>query len=93
MEYKLVFTRLAEKDLSRIDKKQAIKILRKINTFFLTVNPLDKAKKLKGFDLDTYRYRVGDYRVVFRLDKKTGRLIVLVVLRIAHRKAVYRKEG
>ena len=91
MEYKLAFTRSAEKDLSRIDKKQAVKVLKKVNAFLLTVNPLEKAKKLKGFDLDTYRYRVGDYRVVFRLDRKTGKLVVLVVLRVAHRKEVYKK--
>ena len=43
-------------------------------------------EKLEGED-DLYRVRVGDYRVVFTISDE--RLIVLVV-RIAHRKDVYR---
>lgn len=90
MDYRLVYTKSAEKDLDGIDKNQAIKILLKVNDFLRLQDPLVKAKKLKGFELDTYRFRVGDYRVVFRLDKESGKIVVLIVLKIAHRKDVYR---
>jgi mRNA interferase RelE/StbE len=90
MVYKLVYTKIAEKDLARIDKSQAVKILRKVDEYMAMKNPLVKAKKLKGFEMDTYRFRVGDFRVIFRLDKDTGNLVVLVVLKIAHRKEVYK---
>jgi len=43
-----------------------------------------------GFETDTYRFRVGDYRVVFRLDPQNQQLVVLVVLRVRHRKEVYK---
>lgn len=89
MDYRLVYTKSAEKDLDGIDKNQAIKILLKVNGFLRLQDPLVKAKKLKGFELDTYRFRVGDYRVVFRLDKESGKIVVLIVLKIAHRKDVY----
>lgn len=91
MVYKLFYTHSAEKDLSRIDKKQAAKILIKVDEHLKLPNPLLKAKKLKGFDTDTYRFRVGDYRVIFRLDGKTGVLVVLVVLKISHRKDAYKE--
>jgi mRNA interferase RelE/StbE len=91
MDYKLVFTKNAEKDIEKLDREQAVRILKKVNSFLSLNHPLEKAKKLTGFDIDTYRYRVGDYRIVFRLDRKTGELVVLVVLRIAHRKEVYKK--
>lgn len=90
MVYKLVYTKTAEKDLDQIDRSQAVKILKKVNEYMGMRDPLLKAKKLKGFDVDTYRYRVGDYRVVFRLDKNSGEIVILVVLKIAHRKEVYK---
>jgi mRNA interferase RelE/StbE len=34
-----------------------------------------------------YRYRVGDYRVIYRLEPADGRLFVL---RVAHRREAYR---
>lgn len=90
MDYKLVYTRSAEKDLDKIDKNEAIKILLKIGEYVKLKDPLTKAKKLKGFEMDTYRFRVGDYRVIFRIDKESGDMVVLVVLKIAHRKDVYK---
>lgn len=91
MVYKLVYTEIAEKDLARIDRSNAVKILKKVDEYVGLKNPLIKAKKLKGFELDTYRFRVGDYRVIFRLDEATGNLVILVVIKIAHRKEVYKK--
>ena len=53
----------------------------------LAANPRPKGvKKLSGPD-DLYRIRVGDYRIVYQIHD--DRLIVLVV-RIGHRKDVYR---
>lgn len=89
MDYRLIYTNSAQKDLKRIDKGQALSILRKIDEYAKLANPLLKAKKLKGFDIDTYRFRIGDYRAIFRLDNKTGNIVILVVLKIAHRKEVY----
>lgn len=90
MVYSLVYTNQAEKDLDRIDKVMAVRILKKMDSFVKLSNPLVKAKQLTGFDIPTYRFRVGDYRIVFRKDIKTNCLVILVVLSVAHRKEVYR---
>lgn len=50
-------------------------------------NPRDFGKPLRGEKVGLWRYRVGQYRVVCRIDDK--RLAVLV-LRVAHRRDVYR---
>lgn len=91
MAYKFVYTRQAEKDLAKLDNPIAVKIFKKLDLFIKLADPFVKAKKLTGFEIPTYRFRVGDYRVVFRKDEKTGHLVILVVLRIAHRKDVYKK--
>jgi len=90
MDYKVVYTKLSQKDLDKLNPSLVRRILKKVDEFSRRRDPLEFAKKLTGFALDTYRFRVGDYRVVFRLDPQTQQLIILVVLRVRHRKEVYR---
>jgi len=91
MGYSVFYTQIAEKDLERLDKNIAVRILKKIESYVNSSNPLSYAKKLKNFTIDTYRFRVGDYRIVFRMDPGTNKIIILVVLRVLHRKEVYSK--
>ena len=70
-------------------RKQSRKIQIQISTALrkLASNPRsEQAKKLAGMD-ELYRVRVGDYRIVYSIED--DRLVVLVV-RIAHRREVYR---
>lgn len=90
MDYKVIYTSKAQKDLYKLSDDIAKRILTKVSDYVRLNNPLDKAKKLKGFDEPAFRFRVGDFRIVFRLDKKTKKLVILVVLRIQHRKDVYK---
>ncbi|HEX3313620.1 MAG TPA: type II toxin-antitoxin system RelE/ParE family toxin [Gemmataceae bacterium] len=43
-------------------------------------------KRLKGEFAGLFRYRVGDWRVIFRIDETASRVLVLAV---AHRKDIY----
>ena len=43
-------------------------------------------KKLRGYPY--HRLRVGDYRVIFQIDK--GKLLILI-LEVGHRKKIYKK--
>ncbi len=90
MEYKVKYSADALKDLDSLDFSVGKRIVKKVSQYAELKNPLIKAKKLTGMDYDTYRFRVGDYRVVFRLDPETERMVILVIVKIAHRKEVYR---
>jgi mRNA interferase RelE/StbE len=90
MDYKIVYTKLSQKDLEKLDPSIVRRILKKVDEFSKRMDPLEFAKKLTGFVIDTYRFRVGDYRVVFRLDPQNQQLVILVVLRVQHRKEVYK---
>jgi mRNA interferase RelE/StbE len=70
------------KDLKKIEKKDRLKILRKIDKE-LKENP-GMDKKMKGEFQDLYSYRVGNYRVIYTIVKKD-----IIILRIEHRKEVY----
>ncbi|MBN1495012.1 type II toxin-antitoxin system RelE/ParE family toxin [Candidatus Peregrinibacteria bacterium] len=89
MDYKITYTNSADNDLAKLEKDLAKRIITKLNFFLQSKNPLEYAKKLKGLKLDTYRYRIGDYRVIFRLNKENNTIVILVILRILHRKSVY----
>lgn len=90
MVYKVLYTESAQRDLSKIDRLDVRKILTKIDNILELTNPLSKAKRLTNYQPATYRFRIGDYRAVFRLDHKTNQIIILIILKIAHRKDVYR---
>lgn len=70
------FSALAKNDKSQISKK----------LIQLEDNPYMDAKKLK--DREFWRIRVGDYRIIYTIDK--GILLVLVI-RIGLRKDIYRQ--
>lgn len=80
---KLQFTRSSEKELSKLDKKLAKRIFQKLK---LLVDHPDKVKTEKLTGVSAYRLRVGDYRVVYVIEGGE----TIVVIRIRHRKEVYR---
>jgi mRNA interferase RelE/StbE len=84
MSYQVVLKRSAEKEL---DSLQA-KIRERINKRLLTLeeNPRPSGiKKLQGEE--SYRLRVGDYRVLYTVDDQLKKVVILAV---GHRREVYR---
>lgn len=83
MAYNIEYDPKALKQLQKMDKSIASKILDGIEEF--ASNPvLTKIKKLKTPFDGAYRLRIGDYRVVFYQENN-----LMLVSRIAHRKEVY----
>ncbi len=85
--YQLTYTTQARRDLERLDKSIALRIVFKIKENSELSNPLVRATALAGRLAGRYRYRIGDYRAVFRCDNN-GDIIILTILRIKHRREV-----
>ena len=83
MVYRVVYKASVEKDLKKIDKTEAKKILSRIEGD-LAKDP-DKGSALGGTFQGLYRCRIGDYRVIY-----TKTVDGILVLRIGHRRDVYR---
>ena len=83
--YRVELSRSAEKDLRRIDRSKLSAIYRAIESLGEDPRPLG-AKKLTGADR-TFRIRLGDYRIVYEIEND---VLVVFVIRVAHRKDVYR---
>jgi mRNA interferase RelE/StbE len=52
----------------------------------LLENPRLFAIKLMDKALGQYRYRIGDYRIIFDIEKDN-----IIILRIGHRREIYRR--
>ncbi len=83
MGYKIKYDPKALKQLQKLNKHEASKILDGIEAY--ASNPIKtKIKKLKTPFDGAYRLRIGDYRVVFYEEEG-----LMLVSKIAHRKQVY----
>jgi mRNA interferase RelE/StbE len=89
LAWQIEFTTEAEKQLAKIDRQSAQRIVNFLRERIATTeNPRSLGKSLKGVLREFWRYRVGDYRIICRIEN--DRLLVLVV-RVAHRREVYRE--
>jgi mRNA interferase RelE/StbE len=85
LSYRLVYTQRAVKDIDRLDAG----IKKRIGATLLRFkdNPLQYAEKLTDPELGGYRFRIGDYRVIFDIEDND-----IVVLRAGHRKEIYKRK-
>jgi mRNA interferase RelE/StbE len=83
LSFKIAFKKSVARDLKKIEKNQADRILTKIE------NQLpEKAENfptLSGKFSGLRKFRVGDYRVIYSIIGDTA-----LILRISHRREVYR---
>lgn len=80
------FAATAEKELSKLDKSAAKRILKFLKERVAT-DPRSSGKALRGDHAGLWRYRIGDYRVICEFRDQT---VSVLVVRIGHRKEVYR---
>lgn len=82
---RLVFAPKARRDLDALDPYVRRRILRKIEWFVQTDDPLIFADPLSDHTIGSWRFRVGDWRIAFDVERD-----MMVIHRIGHRSDVYR---
>jgi len=86
MIYKLEFKKSALKDLKKITPAEAKKIILKIKGLATEPRPFNCIKLTNE---EKYRIRVGDYRVLYEI---IDDILVINVVKVKHRREVYRKN-
>ena len=81
--YKIIITERALKDIEKLDIKTKKRIGTKLKHY--SEDPLKYATKLINSAIGTYRFRIGNYRVVFDIDEDK-----IIILRVGHRKDIYK---
>ncbi len=85
MSYSVQVKRSAARELARITNSDRSRLIRAIDA--LAENPF-KGSALKGELRGLRRIRVGDYRVVYEVQDD---VLVVLIVRVAHRREVYRR--
>ena len=85
MSYSVQIKRSAAKELARIGKPYRLRLVRAIDA--LAGDPF-KGSALKGERRGLRRIRTGDYRIVYEVQQD---VLVVLVVRVAHRREVYRR--
>ena len=86
MKYRIEFKKSAAKALKKIPKSDQKRIADKIDSLSEKL-PDPATTKMKG-DNPFHRIRVGDHRIIYEIQ---GDILLIVILKIGHRKEVYRR--
>ncbi len=84
MKFRLVYTNRAVKDIASLNPQTKERIKEALERY--SEAPRNYAKRMVDPVLGTYRFRIGDYRVIFDIEGND-----IVVLRIGHRRDIYRR--
>lgn len=83
--YRYEFTSYALRDLRRLPKDIQKRIFKKLDFYVMSGQPLSFAHSLMNYELGQYRFRIGDYRVVFNIDEE-----MITILAVGHRREIYK---
>ncbi len=84
MSYSIFFKNSASKQLRRLPKNMLSKVATAIDELADDPRPVN-CKKLKD-TADTYRIRIGDYRVIYTIDDS---IVTVEVVKVGNRKDIY----
>ena len=90
MAWQIEFDPSAAKELAKLDKPTARRIVQFLRERIAPQDdPRSLGEALRGDELGSFwKYRLGDYRVVAEI---IDRRVVIIVVRVGHRREVYRK--
>lgn len=79
------FTKQALKDLKKLPVVQQRRLIRKLDYFVKSGVVLSFAKPLTHSQLGEYRFRVGEYRIIFDVEPT-----FIKILTLGHRREIYK---
>jgi len=85
VKYRFVYTRRAERDIKKLEPNTKDRIGKALLRY--NEEPLRFAEKLSDPILGKYRFRIGDYRIIFDIEGSE-----IVVLRVGHRREIYKRR-
>ncbi|MDF2966093.1 MAG: Cytotoxic translational repressor of toxin-antitoxin system RelE [Rickettsiaceae bacterium] len=83
MNYSVKWDEQSLEDLEKLDYSTAERIVKKIE-LYLVQDPLQLGKPLSNEYKGLYRYRFGNYRIIYEIDGNE-----IVIIKIGHRKNIY----
>lgn len=89
MAWRIEFVPAAAKELKKLGRTEAARIIATLETRIAALDdPRSLGSALTGDLGSLWRWRIGDYRVIARIEDER---ITILVVRIGHRREVYRR--
>lgn len=88
MAYELRFKATAVKQLRMLDRGTASRVVNYLEALAALDDPMTRGKQLTGEYSGIWRFRIGDYRALCDIDKRT---LTILTLEIGHRSKSYRR--
>lgn len=86
-KWRIGFHPVAAKEIKKLGKAPARRIIQILETRIAMLDdPRDLGKPLVGDWNGYWRWRMGDYRVIAKIEDER---VVIIVVRVAHRREVY----
>ena len=87
MQYKVIFTEKAKKQLKKLDKHISTLIISWLEKNIQNCeNPRVHGKGLVENKSGQWRYRIGDYRIICEIEDEK---VIVLVLEVGHRREIY----
>lgn len=83
MAYELIYTKNSLRDIKKLDRVAQKRLAKSLER--LAQKPFSYAQKLILPQLGGYRFRIGNYRVIFDIEDKK-----IIILRVGHRREIYK---
>lgn len=82
---KIIFSENAFRQLLKLERIVQKRINSKLDFYLSQNNSLDFAERLTDYQFGDWRFRIGDYRILFDVEKDK-----IIILKIGHRKDSYK---
>ncbi len=86
MAYNVIWHEGTLKDLKKLNRTLVKKIVAKVKNY-LSQDPVKLGTPLKGNLKGLYRFRIGEYRVIYVIDQAEKKIIIL---KVNHRRKIYK---
>lgn len=84
--WSIELTEKCDREFQKLDKSIQQQIKRFFENIIKSPNPRVKGSALKGNLRQYWRYRVGDYRILCRIEDT---VLLILLMKVAHRRDVY----
>ena len=85
--FQYFFSAPALRQIKKLPQDVQKRIIKKLD-YYCQQNPLDYADFILDSRLGEYRFRIGDYRLIFDRESEDS----ILILRVGHRRDIYRKK-
>ncbi len=86
MAYSAIWHEETLKDLKKLNRTTAKKIVAKVKNYLIK-DPIKLGAPLRGTLKGLYRYRIGEYRAIYVIDQAEKKIIIL---NVNHRRKIYK---